>query len=217
MLKMEIIQDLRYAIIEGDEELTIQKAQEILNKNVDVQQALLKGLIDGMKEVGRLYEQHEYFIPEIILSSDALNAAFELFKPYLGKLDENYKATAVVGVVKGDIHDIGKKIVGQFLKISGYNVVDLGRNVHSDVFIKAIKDNNANIVCLSTLMTPTLEEMGLIINRLKEEGLREKIKVIIGGAPTDPDFAKEIGADYCCKDAIEAINILDKLFGKGDV
>ena len=211
---MGLIEELKSSIIEGEEDLAIQKAQEILDSHINVQQAITEGLVSGMKYVGKLYEEHQYFIPEIILSADALNAAFEILKPHLGQASENYKATAVVGVVKGDIHDIGKTIVAQFLVIAGYNVIDLGRNVHSDNFIKAIKENNAKILCLSTLMTPTLEEMKRIVHRLEEEGLKEQVKVFIGGAPTDQDFAKEIRADYCCKDAIEAINLLDNLFKK---
>ncbi|MHA1150430.1 MAG: cobalamin B12-binding domain-containing protein [Promethearchaeota archaeon] len=211
---MELIEELKNAIIEGEEDIALQKAQEIIDSDANVQEAISKGLVAGMKHVGNLYEKHEYFIPEIILSADALNVAFEILKPHIGQTSELYKATAVVGVVKGDIHDIGKTIVAQFLVIAGYNVIDLGRNVHSDDFIKAIKENDAKILCLSTLMTPTLEEMRLIINKLKVEGLKDKVKVLIGGAPTDPDFAKEIGANYCCKDAIEAINLLDKIFKK---
>lgn len=214
---MILIEELKNAIIEGEEELAIQKAQEIIESNINIQDAISEGLVSGMKHVGKLYEEHEYFIPEIILSADALNGAFEILKPHLGQDSKEYKATAVIGVVKGDIHDIGKTIVGQFLVVSGYNVIDLGRNVHSDLFIQTIKENNAKIVCLSTLMTPTMEEMKLIVDRLKLEGLKEKVKVFIGGAPTDPDFAKEIGADYCCKDAIEAIDILDQLYGTGSL
>lgn len=212
---MGLIQELKNAIVECDEELAIQKSHEIIDSEINVQDALLEGLIEGMKEVGRLYEQHEYFIPEIILSSDAMNSSFEIFKPFLGDTITKYKAIAVIGVVKGDIHEIGKNIVAQFFKISGYNVIDLGRNVHSDSFIDAVEKENANILCLSTLMTPTLEEMGLIVKKLKEKGLRENVKIIIGGAPTDPDFAKQIGADYYCKDAIEAIKIMDKVFSSG--
>jgi len=209
-----MLQELKNSIIEGDEHLAVDLANKIIEKGIDVQEAIIKGISEGMKEVGKLYEQHEYFIPEIIISVDALNAAFEVFKPHLDKIEREYKATAVVGVVKGDIHEIGKSIVATFLSVSGYKTIDLGRNVHSDEFIKAVIENNAEIVCLSTLMTPTLEEMGIIINKLKEKNLRSQVKVIIGGAPTSPEFMKEIGADYYCKDANDAIEILDKIYIK---
>ena len=209
---MNLIEKLREAIIEGDEEVAVQIANQIIEEKIDLKKAILNGLSDGMKEVGRKYEQHEYFIPEIIISADALNSAFEIFKPYLEEIEKDYKANVVIGVVKGDIHDIGKNIVTQFLKTSGYNVIDLGRNVHSDKFIEEIESKNANILCLSTLMTPTLDEMKLIIDKLRQKKIKDKIKVIIGGAPTDQSFMKEIGADFYCKDALEAIKLLDDLF-----
>ncbi len=211
---MILIENLKQAIIDGDEVLTIQIVKEIIEKKFDVHQVLFEGLCEGMKEVGRLYEEHEYFIPEIIISADAFNAGFEIIKPYLEQMEEKPKATVVIGVVKGDIHDIGKNIVAQFLIANGYKVIDLGRNVHSDLFIENTKQNEADVVCLSTLMSPTLEEMKVVVEKLKERNLKDKIKVVIGGATTDPDFMKEIGADYCCKDAYEVVHILDNLFLK---
>ena len=212
---MTLIDDLKHAVIEGDEDLTKDIVKTIIDKKFDVHAVLFNGLCEGMKEVGRLYTEHEYFIPEIIISADAFNAGFELLTPHLESIDEKPKATIVIGVVKGDIHDIGKNIVSQFLIANGYKVIDLGRNVHSDQFIKAAEDNNADIVCLSTLMSPTLEEMKVVVEKLNERGLKEKTMVIIGGATTDPDFMKEIGADYCCKDAYEAVDILDAILLKG--
>jgi len=209
---MSLIENLRQAVIEGEEESTIEIVQELIDKKFDINAVLFEGLCEGMKEVGNLYEQHEYFIPEIIISADAFNAGFEIIKPFLEQTEKKPKAVVVIGVVKGDIHDIGKNIVAQFLTANGYKVIDLGRNIHSDLFIEKTKENNADVVCLSTLMSPTLEEMGVIINKLKENKLREKVKVFIGGATADPDFMEEIGADYYCKDAYEAVNILDKIF-----
>lgn len=219
MIDMNLIEQLKNAVIEGEEEVALHLANEIIKHEGDVQDAVLHGLCDGMKEVGKLYEKHEYFIPEIILSADALNSAFEVFKPYLDESNSSNKATVIIGVVKGDIHDIGKNILAQFLRISGYNIIDLGRNIHSDKFIEAAVKNKAAVICLSTLMTPTIEEMKTIVEKLKQQGIKNDIKVMIGGAPTDSEVMKEIGADYCCKDAIEAIEVLDELFikkeGKG--
>jgi len=209
---MDLLNELKNAIIGGEEELAADVAKKVVESNLDIQEAIIKGLSVGMKEVGRLYEQHEYFIPEIIISVDALNAALNVFKPYLKGIEKEYKATVVVGVVKGDIHEIGKTILATFLSISGYRIIDLGRNVHSDDFIKAIQENNAEILCLSTLMTPTLEEMKIIINKLKENNLRESVKVMIGGAPTTQEFKEQIGADFCCKDANEAVETLDSFY-----
>ena len=125
-----------------------------------------------------------------------------------------HKAKVVIGVVKGDIHEIGKNIVAQFLKAAGYYIIDLGRNAPPEKFIEAVKNNNAEFLAMSTLMSPTLEQMKIVIEKLKKEGIRDKIKVIIGGAPTDEKFAKDIGADYCCKDANEVVSLLDSILDK---
>jgi methanogenic corrinoid protein MtbC1 len=211
---MNLLKELEDSVIEGNEENAKKIAQEIVKKNLDIQEAIFSALLSGMKKVGKLYENHEYFIPEIILSTDALNVAFEIFTPHLKETKENIKPTVVIGVVKGDIHEIGKNIVSTFLSISGYNVIDLGRNVHSNKFIEEIENSKAQILCLSTLMSPTLDEMRLIVEKLKKKGFKDKIKVMIGGATTNPEFKEEIGADFYCKDAIEAVNILDKHFSK---
>lgn len=211
---MNLLKELEDSVIKGDEENAKQIAQEIVKKNLDIQKTIFSALLSGMKKVGKLYENHEYFIPEVILSADALNAAFEIFTPHLKENKENVKPTVVIGVVKGDIHEIGKNIVSTFLSISGYNVIDLGRNVHSNNFIEEIEKSKAQILCLSTLMSPTLDEMRLIIEKLKEKGFRNKVKVMIGGASTNPEFKEEIGADFYCKDAIEAVNTLNTYFLK---
>lgn len=140
---MDLIQELRNAVINGDEEDAVRIAKDIIENKIDVQQAITDGIVAGMKIVGKKYEQREYFIPEIIISTDAFKAAFEIFKPHLTKTASEYKATVIIGVVKGDIHEIGKNIVAQFLSLSGYNIIDLGRNVHSDDFIKAVETNRA--------------------------------------------------------------------------
>lgn len=209
---MNLLKELEDSVIEGNEENAKRIAQEIVKKNLDIQEVIFSALLSGMKKVGKLYENHEYFIPEIILSSDALNVAFEIFTPHLKETKENIKPTVVIGVVKGDIHEIGKNIVSTFLSISGYNVIDLGRNVHSNKFIEEIEKSKAQILCLSTLMSPTLDEMRLIVEKLKKKGFKDKVKVMIGGATTNLEFKEEIGADFYCKDAIEAVNTLDKHF-----
>jgi dimethylamine corrinoid protein len=214
---MDLIINLKQSVIDGNEEEAKKLANEIIHNNIDLQEAILNGLSAGMKIVGERYEKHEYFLPEVIVASDALNSAFDLFKPYLGDKDSDFKAKVVIGVVKGDIHEIGKNIVSQFLTANNYKVIDLGRNVPSESFIEAVEKNNADIVALSTLMSPTLDQMEIIVNKLKEKGLRKKVKVIIGGAPTDEEFMKKIGADFCCKDANEAVATLDAIILKKKV
>ncbi|MBD3229932.1 MAG: cobalamin-binding protein, partial [Candidatus Lokiarchaeota archaeon] len=211
---MDLIENLKQSIINGNEGEAMKLANEIIGNNIDLQEAILNGLSAGMRVVGEKYERHEYFLPEVIVAADALNSAFNLFKPHLGEDDSDFKAKIVIGVVKGDIHEIGKNIVSQFLTANNYKVIDLGRNVPPEKFITAVEENYADIVALSTLMSPTLDQMKIIIERLKEKGLRDQVKVIIGGAPTDEEFMKEIGADFCCKDANEAVSTLDAIIMK---
>jgi corrinoid protein of di/trimethylamine methyltransferase len=211
---MNLLKELENSVIEGNEGNAKQIAQDIVKKNLNIQEAIFSGLLSGMKKVGKLYENHEFFIPEIILSADALNAAFQIFTPHLKETKEKLKPTIVIGVVKGDIHEIGKNIVSTFLSISGYNVIDLGRNVHSNKFIETIEKTKAQVVCLSTLMSPTLDEMRLIVEKLEDKGIKDRVKVMIGGATTNSEFKEEIGADFYCKDAIEAVNTLNKHFSK---
>ncbi|MHA1311037.1 MAG: cobalamin B12-binding domain-containing protein [Candidatus Helarchaeota archaeon] len=214
---MGLIENLKNAVIDGDVDNAARIANEIIDRKMDLKNAILNGLSAGMRVVGKKYEEHEYFIPEVIVSADALNTAFNIIKPHFKDKDTDYKAKVVIGVVKGDIHEIGKNIVAQFLNASGYKVIDLGRNVPPEKFVEAVEKYNADIVAMSTLMTPTLEQMKITIEQLKENGLRNKIKVIIGGAPTDQEFMNEIGADYCCKDANEAVSTLDSIIIKNEV
>ncbi|MHA1231183.1 MAG: cobalamin B12-binding domain-containing protein [Candidatus Helarchaeota archaeon] len=181
MRMMNLIEDLKNSIINGDSESAVKIAKEIVDNEYNIQDAILNGLSAGMKIVSKRYENHEYFIPEVIVSADALNSAFNIFKPHL---EEKSKA-------------------------AGYKIIDLGRNVPAEKFVEAVEKYNADIVALSTLMSPTLEQMQIVIEKLKENGLRNKVKVIIGGAPTDEDFMRKIGADFCCKDAVEAVSVLD--------
>lgn len=161
-------------------------------------------------------KKKEYFLPEIIISADALYDALEVFKPHLEKKENIHKGIVVIGVVRGDIHDIGKNMTKLFLETSGYRVIDCGRNVQAETFINVIKENNANILALSTLMSPTLESIEELIIKLKEEGLRDKLKVIIGGAATSEQFAVSIGVMHC-NNAAKAVNILDEFFSGGNV
>lgn len=211
---MSLIEQLSKAIIDGNSELAIELANNIINQGIDINEAIINGLNEGMKIVSELYEQREYYLPEIIISADALYDALEVFKPHLEKQKSTHKAVVVIGVVRGDIHDIGKNITKLFLEASGYKVIDCGRNVMAETFIEAIKEYNAEILALSTLMSPTLESIQDLINKLKAEGLRERLRVIIGGAATSEQFATSIGVIHC-NNAAKAVTILDELISRG--
>lgn len=206
---MTIVDELVDAVIEGNEEKAIELANKVIEQNYDIQDAIINGLNAGMKLVGEKYEQKEYFLPEIMVSSDAFYSAFKILQPYLLK-DVEYKATIVIGVVRGDVHDIGKNITKIFLEAAGFKVVDLGRNVPAEKFIESIKENNAEIVALSTMMTSTLKSMREVLDLIKKEGLRDQIKIILGGAAPDEKFTLEIGADFYGSDANAAVEILNR-------
>ena len=207
---MDLIKDLSNAVIEGNSELAVSIAKNIISQGIDINDAIFKGLNEGMRIVSDLYAKREYFLPEIIISADALYDALEVFKPYLELTNTKSKAIVVIGVVRGDVHDIGKNLTKLFLEASGYKVIDCGRNVQPDIFIKTIKENNADVLALSTLMNPTLESITNLIELLKEENLKEKLKIIIGGAATSEQFAQKIGVIHC-DDASKASKILDEL------
>ncbi len=210
---MALLDEIADAVIQGDTETAVALANQIVENKMDLNEAIINGLNKGMRTVGDLYEKREYFLPEIIVAADALYEALAVFKPHLTK-DQAHKATVVTGVVRGDIHDIGKNIVKLFLEASGFKVIDLGRNVPSELFIQTIKEHNADVLALSTLMSPTLESMVEVMDLLEKDGLRSSIKVIIGGAATDEKFAAEIGATYI-EDANSAIQFLNKLYSGG--
>jgi methanogenic corrinoid protein MtbC1 len=207
---MNLIKDLSNAVIEGNSELAVSIAKNIITQGVDINDAIFKGLNEGMSIVSDLYAKREYFLPEIIISADALYDALEVFKPHLELTNRKNKAIVVIGVVRGDVHDIGKNLTKLFLEASGYKVIDCGRNVQPDIFIKTIKENNADVLALSTLMNPTLESITNLIELLKKENLKEKLKIIIGGAATSEQFAQKIGVIHC-DDASKAARILDEL------
>ena len=207
---MNLIKDLSNAVIEGNSELAVSIAKNIISQGVNINEAIFKGLNEGMRIVSDLYAKREYFLPEIIISADALYDALEVFKPHLELTNRKNKAIVVIGVVRGDVHDIGKNLTKLFLEASGYKVIDCGRNVQPDIFIKTIKENNADVLALSTLMNPTLESITNLIELLKEENLKEKLKIIIGGAATSEQFAQKIGVIHC-DDASKAAKILDEL------
>jgi len=207
---MSLNEQIAKAVIDGDIERVVSLANEVINQGLDINDAIIHGLNAGMKTVSKFYEKREYYLPEIIISADALYEGLELFKPHLKKNNTTHKAVVVIGVVRGDIHDIGKNITKLFLEASGYKVIDCGRNVPAEAFIDAIKNNRAEILALSTLMSPTLESIEELMKKVKEEGLQDKLKIIIGGAATSEQFAQSIGVIHC-DNAAKAVNVLDEL------
>ena len=210
-IKMNVIQGRRNKEDEGlEDDLSGQPGveelvEEALQRGVKVEDILTKSLNEGMEEVGKKYENFEYFIPDMLAAAEAVAAATKLMQPYLLKEGHQSKGTFILATVQKDQHDIGKNIVGTMLSGAGFKVVDLGVDVSAERIIEAVLQEEANFVGLSALLDVTMKYMDHTIEKLKEKNLRDKVTVFIGGAPTTPEFAEEIGADAYCKDAFTAV------------
>lgn len=186
--------------------------QEALDNGIDTNDILLNGLSRGMEMVGKKYETGEYFIPDMLTAAEAVEAGMDIMEPYLVKEGTaGGKGKIVMATVEKDLHDIGKNLVSIMLKGAGFTVVDLGIDVPAKRIVEAVEEEGAGLVGLSALLNTTMSNMGDVVKELESKGLRDKVKVIIGGAPTSEDFAQEIGADSYGKDAFAAIREAEKL------
>jgi len=208
--KEEVLSGLAKSVIDGDTDSAKKWAHEAIKSNVDALEALNEGCQMGMKVVGDRYTAGEMFLPEILMSAEAMYATMDILKPHL-KSTGKASGTIVMGVIEGDVHDIGKNIVKMMMEASGVKVVDLGRDVPVATFIEKVKESNANAVGMSSLMTTAMFKMRDVVDMLAEQGLKDKVKVMVGGAPTSPEFAKSIGADAYAKDAGEAVKTFESL------
>ncbi|AJD30691.1 corrinoid protein [Clostridium sporogenes] len=207
----ELIRKLSESVVEMEEEETVELAKECIEKNISAYEAIDKGLAHGMNRAGELYEEGEYYIPELLMCSDAMYSGLEILKPHLKKNDLGKKHKVVIGVIQGDTHDIGKNLVKIMMETEGFEVIDLGRDVPIRDFVDKAKEVEADIICMSTLMTTTMDGMGEVIKLLKEEGIREKVTVMIGGGPISQNFADKIGADIYTTDASKAAKYAKKI------
>jgi len=206
----DILKGLAEAVIDMDEDRALELAQASLDAGMDAYDTIMHGLAAGMEVVSEKYDKEEYFVPEILLCSDAMYAALDILRPHL-KAEQTGSGTVVIGVIAGDIHDIGKNIVKMMLEGAGLQVHDLGRDVPVQRFVDEAERLNANVIAISTLMSTTMEGMRLVIDELTRRGIREKFSVMIGGGPISQDFATKIGAEAYGRDASEAIRIARKL------
>ncbi|MDU1320034.1 MAG: corrinoid protein [Clostridium botulinum] len=210
----ELIKKLSESVVEMEEEETVELAKECIEKNISAYEAIDKGLANGMNRAGELYEEGEYYIPELLMCSDAMYSGLEILKPHLKKNDLGKKHKIVIGVIQGDTHDIGKNLVKIMMETEGFEVVDLGRDVPPRDFVDKAKEIEADIICMSTLMTTTMDGMEEVIKLLKEEGIREKVTVMIGGGPISQNFADKIGADVYTTDASKAAKYAKKIIAE---
>ena len=202
--KEALLKKLSDCVFDMEDEEVVDVVKEYIACGYDPEEGMLRGLVDGMKRASGLYEEGEYFVPELIVCSDAMYAGIEEFQKYLLDSEHTSIGKVAIGVVEGDTHDIGKNLVKIMMETGGFDVCDLGRDVPLDKFVDYVKENDVDILCMSSLMTTTMPGMGIVIDKLKEAGLRGKVKIMVGGAPVSPAFAKKIGADGYTGSDIEA-------------
>ncbi|MCJ8501665.1 corrinoid protein [Desulfatitalea alkaliphila] len=225
MNQTELIEKINFNIIQGrmtaedegfDEGLEGQPAvteliEQAVEAGIDAKIIVLDGLTGAMETVGAKFDKGEYLIPDMLASAECVGAAMDILAPLLADAGVESKGKFVLATVAGDLHDIGKNIVAIMLKGAGFEVLDLGNDVTTGRIVEAVKANNAQFLGLSALLTTTMREMGVVIKALEESGLRDQVRVLIGGAPTSEAFAAEIGADAHCRDAFHAIDLLRQM------
>jgi len=212
----EFLNTIKKAIVEGDKDEAVQLAQRAITEKMDLNEVIEKGYIPGIQRVGQLWEEGEYFLPELITSAECMKAAMKIVQPELEKaqIDIRSAGTIVIGTVEGDIHDIGKNLVASILSANGFDVVDLGADVELETFIEKAEEVNANLICLSALLTTTMTGQKKLIEFLKERGLYGRFKVMVGGAPVNQKWADDIGADGYSENALTAVGAAKKLTEK---
>ncbi len=196
---------LRDAIVNLDIEGVKKAAQDALAAGVPAYKAVIEGMAKGMEVVGQKYEDGEYFLAELIMAGETAKEGMTVLEPHLKAGDIKSVGKIIIGTVRGDLHDIGKNVVVTLLKAANFDIIDLGVDVAAEQFVEAVKQNNPDIVAMSALLTTTMIEMENVVKNLKKAGLRKNLKIIIGGAPITPEYAKKIGADAAARDAVEGV------------
>lgn len=208
------LNELSNAVIKGDSEIVAQLTKLALDTNIPAHEILNHGLIPGLQKVGELFVKGEYFLPELIVSGEAVSQALELLKPMLVRESTSYKGKYLIGTVQGDVHDLGKNIVIMMLRGNGWEVTDLGVDVSPEEFCVAVREGDFQILGMSALLTMTMPNAAKTIEELKAAGLRDKVKIMVGGAPTTKEWAELIEADAHAKDGPSAAIVAATLVGK---
>jgi len=211
---MADLKKLYDAILNGDNKAAIAVTKEALAENTDPLEMVTSYMVPAMDEVGKRFECEEYFVPELLLAARAMKGALQLIRPLLAERGAEPLGRVAIGTVKGDLHDIGKNLIASMLEGGGFEIIDLGADVAPERFVQAVKEKNANVVCLSALLTVTMPSMKTTIEALKAAGVRERVKVLLGGAPVTQQYADEIGADGYGSSASSAVPLARKALGK---
>jgi len=207
MTKEEHLKALKQTITTMDLDGVKAVAQAAMDDGVDPREAITEGMVPGMVEVGQKFEEGEYFLSELVVAGEVMKDGMEVMEPYLtAEATEEKKARAIMATVEGDYHDIGKNIVVTLLGVQGFEVADMGMDVSADRIVEKAREFKPDVVGLSALLSTTMPHMGDVIEALKAAGLRESVKVIVGGTPVTPAFADRIGADHCAVNAIEGVH-----------
>jgi len=211
---MEILSEISKQLELGNDEKVYELTNDAIGRNIDPKLILSDGLILGMNVIGEQFRKHEIFLPDVLIAAKAMYAGMELLKPHFIKEEIPTLGKIVIGTVKGDLHDLGKNLVGIMLKGAGFEVIDLGKDVPPEKFVEIAQEENADLIGMSALLTTTLPVMQEVIHLLKEKKFNGKIKTIIGGAPVSKEYAEEIGADAFAFDASNSVIIAKKLIDK---
>jgi len=213
-----IFAEMYETVVRCDRDGAAKLARRALADGVPPVRALEEGFAPGIRKVGDLWEEGEYFLPELLSAAEAMKAAMAIIEPALrsegGKAPES-RATVVIGTIQGDIHDIGKSLVAAMLSATGFKVVDLGPDVAFHRFIESVKEEKADLLCMSALLTTTMSGQGEVVRLLEEQGLRRDVRVLVGGSPVDAAWAERIGADGYAPNAMDAIRAAEKVLGLG--
>jgi 5-methyltetrahydrofolate--homocysteine methyltransferase len=209
----EIYERLSTAVLEGDAEKAHKLVERGLKQGLSPKEILDNGLIVGMDEVGARFKRGDMFVPEVLMSADSMAAGMEILRPLLAESGAEMLGKVVMGTVKGDLHDIGKNLVSMLCEGAGFEIVDIGFNAEPEKFIEAIKQHQPQVVGMSAMLTTTMRAMGQTIKALEEAGLRDQVKVMVGGAPVDKDFANAIGADGYGSNAPSGADLAKQLVG----
>ena len=210
---MADLKEIAENLIQGKADKVKELVKKAIDEGEDVQRILNEGLLAGMSVVGEKFKKNEFYVPEVLIAARAMKQGMEILKPLLSQKGVKGIGKVVLGTVKGDLHDIGKNLVGMMFEGAGFEVVDLGIDVPEDKFAQAVKENNPDILGMSALLTTTMPAMKDVISCLEKEGIRDKVKVMVGGAPVTQDYADEIGADGYAPDAASAVDKAKELLG----
>jgi len=209
----DVLTEIKEAVMKGDDEATVRIAEQAIEEGLGPSEILNKGLVPGMDVVGDRMDKGTIFIPEVLLSARAMKASLEILRPLLAKAGAKAMGKVVIGTVKGDLHDIGKSLVGMMLEGAGFEVIDLGKDVAPEAFVEAVKKEKPDIVGMSALLTTTMRNMLVTIKAFEEAGLRDQVKIMIGGAAVSEDFAKKIGADGYAHSAPMGVKMAREFIG----